>query len=247
VQNPEKAAQRAAIVAHARRATIPIVGTLEDSGAQAVQGSGVLYKARGKHMLVTATHVADSFIEGKLQLGLPAGKALAEPVGHIALPAHSGDVSVIVLPEPYVEVINGCGYWDFVDGDADIDREHDNYSEYVILGYPTAANRVGDSHVDGTSLSIHTRLYEGPTDGVASSAEPREWDVLFSWPPMGVKEQTPGISGGGVWGIRETNELWTPSRALRPVAVETSVVPGRWIRATAWDAVRLLIDNIPPV
>jgi hypothetical protein len=66
-----KQAQRDALVAYAKRCTISILATRVRDRRHGLQGSGVLYRARGRHFLVTATHVVEDQKESELEMGVP--------------------------------------------------------------------------------------------------------------------------------------------------------------------------------
>jgi hypothetical protein len=242
-----KQAQRDALVAYAKGCTIGIMATSLRDGRQGLQGSGVLYSARGEKFLVTATHVVEGQDGGEIELGLPVGVEGGQHLHRVSIPSDYADVALFKMTLEYAATVEKAGFH-FVDGQGDLDRPHDNYDEFMIFGYSAALTTVTATRIEPTTLSIYTKLYDGPTDGVASSAEPKEWDLLFHWPKVqGVPQHAPGISGCGVWGIRYSSDgLWTAGRSLRPVAIETAIVPGnapRWIRTTRWDAVKVLIDD----
>jgi hypothetical protein len=117
-------------------------------------------------------------------------------------------------------------------------------SESHFFSYPSEMNRVTDKEFTHNRLTVYTRLYRGSADGVSTAAEPKPWDLILGWPPQADAKLVPGMSGCGVWEIQpDTDGPWIADRAIRPVAVDTAMVPGRWFRTTTWDAVKILIDD----
>lgn len=53
-----------------------------------------------------------------------------------------------------------------------------------------------------------------------------------------------GMSGASLWASSEPAELWTPSKALKVVAVQSSFKRGEWFRCTDWAAIIHLFRRI---
>lgn len=122
-----------------------------------------------------------------------------------------------------------------------------DHGVFVLCGYPTkAAVVLGDTIVSKLITAFTFRL-KHPPGNVRFAASPDEAvDLFFHYKGSatdtdGVEIDKPrlhGASGANVWQYFEpsTDELWTPEKAIKAVAIQSTEVEDECFRAKSWGA-----------
>lgn len=228
------------------RATVPLLQRRGDD--RELFGSGTLFEARGTLILITAGHFIARLAEH--------GNIAVADESHIRYVPGRFRTWRSNESEPY-----DIGFIDLTEVRADFARYAPLGLRHVFSGgevkqiliagfpleraYPITQEFLRQPHV------FPTRLYTGDPnpDGVDTAFDP-EHHLLFDFPTTayqylaGAWPERPvsccqGVSGGPVWGLlpRAEGAVWSPENAGRLVAIQSSQVKGRFLRATRWRSV----------
>lgn len=238
--------QATAFFGFLNRATVPL---LQHRGQdRELFGSGTLFQTRETLILITAGH----FIERLTEHGNIA-VADDEQIRYVV-----GRFRTWRSPDsaPY-----DVGFIDLTAVRRDFDRYSPLGLQHVFRGgdvqqvfvagfphehaYPLTREFLRQPHV------FPTRLYTGDPkpEGVETDVDP-EHHLLFDFPATGYQyvngawaeravASCQGVSGGPVWGLlpRPDGAVWSPEGAGRLIAIQSSQVKGRFLRATRWRSV----------
>lgn len=255
--------------------TVPIL--LKQGEKYTLHGTGTLFKVQDESFLVTAGHVLlddnDEPFGRDDQRGLYCPKDLSghKPYvrlrGEIVAPRGTPetDVAFLHLKNETAESLQDRRYmeldallWNPPPGEEGI-RIADRF---FLCGFPAAVCDVErDAHALRKPFFLLTKLYRGPKVELSPPLDERV-HILFNTPNTEMNVETGeswrirlphlgGISGCSVWNQWPRHEVpgfWTPEKALKIVAIQTSVAEEsqRWIKATAWGALaRALYEMLP--
>jgi hypothetical protein len=122
---------------------------------------------------------------------------------------------------------------------------------FVLSGYPSDRVRVTSQGLGGLLNTIHT---ERMTQAPQNAAQPvhADYDLFFHYDldatdleGNAVKTpHVPGMSGSVVWELHDIGDsVWTPDKALRMVAIQTSWMKGNFARAKSWMYVEHILNQ----
>jgi hypothetical protein len=137
---------------------------------------------------------------------------------------------------------------------------------FVLCGYPSVkVSQSGDTIVSTLVTAFTERMPEPPKNAKFTSEPDPAVDLFFHYDATatdtdGAAVRTPrlhGASGANVWQYFEPrrDELWTPDKAIKAVAIQASVVEHECFRAKTWgvplSAIRIaypeLSESIEPM
>lgn len=218
-----------------------------------VLGTGTLFTHEGRHFIVTAAHIlkvdernpasADIDLTG---IAFPTGRTDATLLTlgsfDVLRPDPSSHVDVVVLElkdEDAIRHLNSG--WRFLDFGAVAAFPFN--ARFILSGFPLEGASWDGQSVGQNFLMLSTDALHYVPD--VEHYEPlidrffhleKEGELLD-----GSKRAIPrlqGLSGASLWAYVEPSGLWSPSAALKVVAVQNSARHGEWIRCADWEAVR---------
>jgi hypothetical protein len=226
--------------------TVPFAGKSGDE--RGVVGTGTLFETSDHHYIVTANHVANHLLEGR-QLTVPAsrhgGRSLGLGKGTIFSPTEAEwrpDIALIRLEDDELIECLREG-WRFVSPEniAPIDQESEFF---YVAGYPGVFAEEQEEDLETGMATIIATEFDGDTSRFELEIDDEVHLLLKHMDTGLLADGTPeksvrlhGISGASVWSLdydEESDEIWSPSQALKIVAVQNSYVHGTYIRATKW-------------
>jgi hypothetical protein len=216
-----------------------------------LRGSG-----QGRHFIVTAAHILKTDEDDPLSpdidlttIAYPTGRSNASlhTLGlfdiHRPSPPSYVDVTVLELKEPQTVMTLTTG-WRFLTFDEVAPFPYN--ARFILSGFPLEGVRWDGQNVGQNFLTLTTDLlHYVPQVRVPEPATDRffylqdEGQLLDgTWRSI---PKLQGLSGASLWAYVEPNGLWSASKALKIVAVQSSYLKGKWMRCTDWEAVRYIL------
>ena len=235
-----------AVQARAARSTVPLVQINGDSAG--VVGSAVLLRANGSSFLLTAAHVANVVVD-TLSVGIP----VAQSGGTVWLPGSMSfrqsdpfDVAAARLDEPQMVTLLEAG-WTFLEPRDLVDPQSVRIGERMfVYGHPTVLAAQHGDDLRASPLCLASYRVAADESGVSmeSPLNP-DVDITLAHDERAVCLHTGtgmslpalnGMSGCGVWAVAVADPtrdptVWSAQTHTGLVAIQTSYVTGRFIRA----------------
>jgi hypothetical protein len=240
--------QDALVSGYVVEVTIPLL-----ADGPKVLGTGTLFTHEDRHFIVTAAHIlkvdendpgsADIDLEG---IAFPTGRTAASLVTlgsfDILRPDPSSHIDVVVFELKDQEAIDHLeSGWRFLEFGAVAPFPFN--ARFILSGFPLEGaswdgQSVGQNFLMLTTDPLHyvpkvthfeplvDRFFHLEAEGELLDGSRRKIPRLQ------------GLSGGSVWAYSEPAGIWSPSSALKVVAVQNSAKHSEWIRCAHWDAVR---------
>lgn len=260
--------QHEALNEYRLRFTVPLLS--ETADGPDILGTGTLFTHEGRFFIVTADHVfrskpgiAGSPLIDRSMVHVPREpRRVGEPMTGVAMLGRhalhhftgSPDVDVVVVelldPAIVADLRNG---WEFLPfSQAEDVAETDD--RFVITGFMHHGVRYNARRntLSQQMLNLETdRLHYTP----ALRTLVPEFDVFLHFQNDGMTvdgvqrsvKTLVGLSGGPIWALREVadGDLWTPSMAMRIVAVQSGqdIQAKTWARGFRWSAVLRILRS----
>lgn len=232
------------------RSTVPLI--CETESDVGIVGSGCLFDRDGHLYFVTAGHVLDG--TDPEALGVPLRTKNAEVfslgTGVVSWSRNDAfDVAAYRIDDDDASNALRAAY--VILGPANTAAPSPNNNHFVVAGYPAATVERNGFDLSTRDLTqIHTSPYAGDVIGSRG-----EHDLFLKlklsahdlWGNAKAVPKLPGISGGPVWQVHQSNALiWTPESALTLVAIQVSCDPraDRYMRALRWEIVDAVLREV---
>ena len=243
----------AAIFSYAVEATVPLL-----ADGPTILGTGTLFAHEDRHFIVTAAHILkvdhddpeseDIDLAG---IAVPDGRSQATifTLGsfNVHRPAPPSRVDVVVLelldPQSIATLKRGWQFLTF-----DVASSARTEARFILAGFPKAGATWDGKNVGQNFLMLATdELLRIPELQDLDPSVDRFFHLEDEGELLdGSRRKIPelnGMSGASVWAYTEPSGLWSPSAALRVVAVQCSYSPMRWFRCVDWAAVRYILTK----
>lgn len=231
---------------------VPLFSTQTKDGEIALLGTSTLMEVGEQLLLVTAKHLFENLDLRTLAFpGTPltsdvwtlGGVHRLEPLEEYF------DVSILSIESAETAKVLRAG-WRPVSLDS-VASPSDS-AVFVLSGFPGDLTAPTPEYLTGKMLSIYTdRLPSVPQNATAPVYS--DVDLFFLCDDSaetldGKPQKLPrlqGTSGAGIWEIAELGEreLWTPDRALRLVAVQSTYRPLQYFRGKSWKVVANVLQK----
>ena len=240
--------------------TIPLLADnpkLDEQGP-IVLGTGTLFAHGGRHFIVTAAHILKKDQQDPASedidleaIAFPSGRSDATmlTLGSFVVhrPESTSHIDVVVLELKDEESIAALKTgWRFLGFGAVADFPFN--ARFILSGFPLEGaswdgNNVGQNFLMLSTDPLH---YIPEVDYPEPSVDrffylERQGQMLD-----GTLRDIPrlqGLSGASLWAYSEPDGFWSPSAALKVVAVQSSAKHGDWIRSVDWAAVRYIFNK----
>ena len=243
----------AALFGYVVEATVPLL-----ADGPTVLGTGTLFTHEGRHFIMTAAHILkvdhnnpesdDIDLAG---IAVPNGRSHATifTLGSFTVhrPASPSRVDVVVLELLDAKSVNTLKRgWRFLGFDAA--GPFPTGARFILAGFPKAGATWDGKNVGQNFLMLatdeltHTPRLKDLEPTVDRFFHLEEEGELLDGSLRTIPELN-GMSGASVWAYTEPSGLWSPSAALKAVAVQCSYSPGRWFRCVDWAAVRYILNK----
>jgi hypothetical protein len=223
-----------------RSCAVPLVREVGDN--LALMGTGSFFRLEGHLWLVTAAHVIpDELNLSKLAVPMrTVGQFLT--LGNCTLYRPDNfnlDVAIVLIQDADFQRLAPQNWRVLEEGN--ITRFDPTGLVYVIAGYPLET--LVKKGIDW--LNSFTQIYTSPYAGGVEDADHQMFHLTYSRAaslPSGRPAETPslvGLSGASVWALTKAqDELWTPDKVLKVVAIQVSFKHSDYIGAEWWTLVR---------
>jgi hypothetical protein len=243
--------QDAVIGAYVLQVTIPLL--TDGNPAPRIRGTGTLFTHEERYFIVTAAHIfkededdPSSADIDLTEVACPTGlvDAKLRRLGKFSLyrpPSPSRvDAAIVELHDgETIETLkNG---WQFLALDAVAPFPFN--ARFMVTGFLYEGVKWDGNNVGQRFLKLTTDpLHYVPETAFPEPSVDRFFYLQDQAPrPDGSWRDIPklqGLSGGSLWAYTEPPGLWSASKAVKIVAVQSSYLRGKWIRCTDWSAVR---------
>lgn len=241
-----------AITQFALRASIPLFELLDDDKCiYRHLGTATLFRSRNKLMLLFASHSLKecSDLERIAIPEAPRNSTLSTIGPYVATWPKYDEIDVAVVElndETFCQKL--MENWQVFDEENTADFSNDG--EYFILGYPSKNVSKTERGMKGKPVP----LFLHPSNGKPVNAKNayKNVDIFFDMPASAgdLDPNAPGeflgISGSAIWQIRELpkTEVWSASKCLKLVGIQSNTFPGDYIRGKQWKWVKGIIDQL---
>jgi hypothetical protein len=222
--------------------SVPLI-VFDDDSDGVWCASGTLFRRGPDFFLITASHVLEDMIKYPNAFAIatdPPGDgpremwSLGSGTFHHAL---AEDVGVLRLEtQAAVGRLRSGGYVFATDDDVSFEETE----LFLVFGWPAARIQ---PRQDPRNLDVMPIELVVPW----SEAHPKklDTDILLQWPTADVGELQ-GISGAPIWNCTPDCEgVIHPSKRLKLVGIQHSVLDGQYLRGTGWAVVNHLLETLP--
>lgn len=242
-----------AVTHYILKSTVPLLADAAPSPW--ILGTGTLFEHEGRHFIVTAAHIlktdANDLSSPDIDLS-----AIACPTGLVGAtiitlgsidvfrPAPPSNLDVVVLELKDDEVVQTLkGGWTFLGFDT-VDP-FPAQGRFLLTGFLYDGRTWDGRNIGQRCLKLAT----DPLDHIPTVNDPEpQFDRFFllrdkaEMPDGSLREipPLPGMSGASLWSFHQPAGLWSPEKAVKIVAVQSSYMRGKWFRCFDWEAVRLI-------
>ncbi|RYG86667.1 MAG: hypothetical protein EON58_21480 [Alphaproteobacteria bacterium] len=247
----------AAVFDFARRAAVPIFRADGEHGNPLA--TGTFMEINGQLALITARHILDDCHPKDIAIPQSwTGSHLStlgplEVVRPVDLDDLEIDIIAIVLTDEASRETFAIG-WTVIDPSIGMTPLEYGSRDVLIVGYP-AVSFVRDGYMiqSPPPLIIETgRLAEIPSQ--AKSPIDPDLDLFFDHSSTGCKVYTEmdnpphpgGMSGCSIWQAvsDEQGAVWLPENALRLIGIQSSALPGKFLRGKSWEFISELLEHV---
>lgn len=232
--------------------TVPIVEELGDKAA--VLGTGNVFEVLGRFFIVSASHSFEDFDPDRVGV---LARTVDGRRAYLTLnnctryywPDDGLDVTVIEVPNGPLLADLRRTYQCLVP--EAIAPHGQQFSEYVIVGYPRDVAVVGPGSLEPRVIKITSTLFEGALP--SNFRRDREFLLAFDkygWDEKGNRQESVrlhGVSGAAVWGIVGPSQvcgLWSARTSARVTGVQIACKEDSYIRCHQWWLLARMFEKI---
>jgi hypothetical protein len=241
----------------AQRAAVPIFQSDGDHGIPLA--TGTFMKVNGQLALITARHILDNCHPGDIAIPQSWTGSHLSTLGPLDvvrpkdLDELEFDVIAIILTSPSSRETFAKG-WTVLDPSIGMSPLSNNDRDVLVVGYPSVSFvRDGFLIQSPPPLVIETkRLLEVPMQAAKPIAA--DLDLFFDHSASGCKihiekgepPHPGGMSGCSIWQFApdKKQSVWLPKNSLRLIGIQSSAIPGNFLRGKSWDFVAELLKCV---
>jgi hypothetical protein len=241
----------------AQRAAVPLFRAEGDHGNPFA--TGTFMKVNGKLALLTARHILDECHPKDIaipQHGPGSHLSTLGPLDVIKpvdLDDLEFDVIAIELTDPS-SVTTFTNSWTVLDDAIGMSPIFGGTADVLIVGYPSALFVIDGYKIQSPPpLVIETSLLtQVPKNAKKPIAD--DLDLFFDHSDSGctihssdgTKPHPGGMSGCSIWQIAPNlkHSVWLPENDLRLIGIQSSALPGKFLRGKNWDFVAQLLKYV---
>lgn len=221
--------------------------------------TGTFMKVNGQLVLITARHILDTCHPRDIAIPQNWRGSHLSTLGPLDIlravefDELEIDIIAIVLTNQDNQKHFASG-WTVLDPSIGMSSHTSGVRDVLVVGYPSASFvREGYKLQSPPPLIIETtRLGDFPAQ--AKHPIDLDLDLFFDHSPAGCAIHTDetsaphpaGMSGCSIWQVApdNNNDVWLPENSLRLIGVQSSALPGKFLRGKSWEFVTDLLAQV---
>jgi hypothetical protein len=227
------------------KVTVPLL--YQKDGKIGILGSATPFSVASRYFLVTAQHLFEGkqfdFTHVAMLYGFSAREAFTLGNFHVVRPSvESVDFGIVELLDEET-IVQVASVWQFLTLES---VSLDPSARHVgITGYPEKRFDTAGGRLSVLPVTIFTERLPNMPDNILDPPQAgldlyyrHEEDAYLLGTGRSKVPPMKGMSGASIWGYREQEpKLWHPSKVLKAIGVQSSYLPGKYIRGKSWLAV----------